>query len=649
MARNCWGTRGRFVLALCLLVAGPTVARAVSCPSGTYVEVCIKNPTTGWPVVTVSGSVFSPEATCGQINGVPATSYTANITLNPGGLTSAEQCTTVFTALVSGMFVHQISAASGQLQYQRVPVLNGSGTSTSPRTRVHWTYFPNVVTVNTAGDSDTNCSSIGSGGNYNLRQAINKANSLSTSTLLPVLIKFSVSPGDMQQDCALTIAGNGYITVDATDSSGKPWIVGDASATQDNFSRVVDLKNVTAARFQVTSSDNTVLGLYIKNTQATGANQAHDLIEIGGARNVMKGLKLDGGYICTPPACAVAALFGDLIDSQSNSGTGFANGLTVRNTEGLRAQARAVEGPFISGYVVVKDSWLHHNTDVGVRLRSGGLEVHRNVIELTGRSVSDNGLIWSTADGVTAVGVSGPQLVTNGNINRMNTRHGMRVDDAVLTVKNDYLCGNSQRGVESSARARSMTVRGVGGVYNASAGVYIDSYPGGTTYMDFGNSTSPGNNAFAQNAGPYDFINDRTTSGSVVDAISNQWGPIGLPRVGGSGTTNTSPVQDPVTAPIMIDAQNPMVPSNVFLVSQTIRVQGSGFNAIAGNPAPDANCDVGFPSAPKVSCCLTRPAAANTCDTGTHNPFHDGTNCVELQDATGAWTKWGRARLSSRK
>ena len=94
------------------------------------------------------------------------------------------------------------------------------------------------------------------------------------------------------------------------------------------------------------------------------------------------------------------------------------------------------------------------------------------------------------------------------------------------------------------------------------------------------------------------------------------------------------------SVPIALDPTNPTIPSNLFLREQTVRVRGGGFNAVNANPAA-SGCVIGNPNPPysgsNVPCCNTLPTATNVCDSGTHSPFHDGSQCVEFKDGQNAW------------
>ncbi len=622
-----------------LIACPPRAKGGMSCPSATNVDICIQNPTASGVTVTVSGCVISGEATCGQMQGVPATSYSNQLSLAAGGLGSPEQCFTEQPALISGDFVHNISAPSGQLQHQKMPVLNGFHSQT-PNTRVHWKYFPNVVNVNLAGDAGGTCPP-----NCTFRQAIARANTLSSSTNLPVLVQFALTPPQTIAlgAGALNVVGNGNITIDGIDGSGHPWIVGDANATQDTFPFTIDLGGVT--QFQVTSAGNEIKGLHIKNTHAAGTAQTANLLwfKSGSLKNLVKSVRIDGGNNCSS-GCPMSR---DLINVEY-AGSGFGTSghpgdpaVTVRNVEGLSSVDKGIKAAY-SSWAVVKDSWFHHNYHGGLQATlDGKLRAERNVVELQGRQAGTNTFVRG-ANGMSS-NAGTCLLEGDANVSRMNTNNGIDVRETgipVLVAANDYTCGNSQQGVAVGSAAGASTSAqgaGVGAFYNTGSALNVGSDVTSGS-VDFGGGAlgSPGNNAFARNDATCDVNN---SSSLAINAANSQWGPSGTPRVCGTpGKVSTDPVQDHVTVAVAIDPTNPAIPSNVFLAGQTIRVRGSGFNAIDGNPAPDANCVKGNPNpGAGTSCCLTRPKAVNVC-AAVNTANHDGTNCVEFRDATGGWT-----------
>jgi hypothetical protein len=81
----------------------------------------------------------------------------------------------------------------------------------------------------------------------------------------------------------------------------------------------------------------------------------------------------------------------------------------------------------------------------------------------------------------------------------------------------------------------------------------------------------------------------------------------------------------------------PAHPMNAMIKGQTVRVQGSGFNAIHGSPLAGERCALGSEDVTSQNCCRNK-TKANVCGTGTPpNPPGDGSNCVAILDAVGAW------------
>ncbi|MFI5397566.1 MAG: hypothetical protein ACHQ9S_18675 [Candidatus Binatia bacterium] len=79
-----------------------------------------------------------------------------------------------------------------------------------------------------------------------------------------------------------------------------------------------------------------------------------------------------------------------------------------------------------------------------------------------------------------------------------------------------------------------------------------------------------------------------------------------------------------------------VVPSNVIYAAQTIQVQGTGFNAIDGNPVAGTTCSVGY-GATSSNCCRNT-TKANGCSTSTPPTGVWGNgNCTSLQDRAGTW------------
>jgi len=624
-------------------------------------KVCVTNPTSGFPTVTFSGDIVTGNNTCTSAKSTFSESRT--FTMNNGATECFNPAVPTDTSnpndlLDTGMWVMKFTytttvngvANTSVTQYQKVPIVFNNDSPTPNRTVVNWTYFPNVFSVNTAGDGAiTSCTS-NCASNCTLRHALKCANDKSSSSSMPVLVSFGIAAQTitMTDSAALTLGANGKITLDGINSSGKPWIVGDFKPTQDAFSWVVDLNNT--ANFVVTSSKNVIQGLWIKNAHTAGTAQAKHLIDVqSGQENIILASKLDGGNNCTTQAqcaCPGTGNCPDLIHGAS--GLSFSTpAVTVRNAEGLSALDQGV-GSSDLGYVTVKDGWFHNNLrgDMQAEIK-GKLKAERNMVELAGRVSGASGAPLFNADGFSVLGDVGgtSELNTDANIVRLNSNNGIGIKNQInpkANAFNDYLCGGTAQGYGISTPVIA-TGQGLAAVYNQNRGVNVIPVSTGGTVDFGGGGTSSGNNAFARNILTCDVRNDASIS---VKAQNNQWGPDGNPLVCGSNSAliDTTSPQDHATVAIALDTTNPTVPSNVFLKDQSVRVRGSGFNAINGNPAPTSgpDCVRGNPDPPytggsNTPCCLVKPQGANVCDTGTHNPFHDGSQCVEFLDGQAAW------------
>jgi hypothetical protein len=637
--------------ALLLYLAKPGVADAVSCPvGGAKVKVCVRNDTgSTTPQIILTGTYIQNEITCTGPSPPIVAEYGAYLVV-PSNQTACVPDDLPVNGLVSGMYVHKISVAStGQEQYQQKPVLFSS--DPMMRTRIDWTYFPNVVKVTKTTDSSctgscttscgTNCTT-----NCTLREAINKANSIPGGILSPVLIQFLTSGtfqmSNVQCSPPAMMITRDSLTIDGTDSNGNPWIVGDRNAheagSQDAFPRVVDLKGNT--NLEILADKVTIKGLHIKNTISETSAQNKNLIFVrnGSIDVTVRSVKIEGGNTlnCSgsgaPAACNNAR---DLINVGEPSPTPAS--VTVSNVDGHSSIDKAVKAAS-EGSVTVEDSWFHHNYRGGIQAtQNGTADVMRSTLELNGRRITDNVVMDDGANGLAANGGSS-EITSDSNIVWLNRNNGTAVNSGtavMATTGNDYLCGNrfSGMGIAQSGVKPVFAMSGSAAVYNNGRGIQI-----GNTNGFAGNTVRP-SNAFAHN-NTHDFENN---SGSTVDATNNQWGT-STPRWTGSSTVNWSPVQNHVSVDLTLDLNQAIYPTNVILNGQTTRISGQGFNAIGGNPpvptpGPTPGCTRGdVPSGPSGSCCLIKPSAANGC-AGVHDPVLGGGNCVEIQNpnAPGGW------------
>ncbi|MFQ5668221.1 MAG: hypothetical protein ACE5I7_17560 [Candidatus Binatia bacterium] len=273
-------------------------------------KVCVNDPTSSRPTVTLSGDMLTANRSCTSALSTFTTTRTFTMTNGTECFEPVPEDTSFPNDLLdSGMWVMKISyptTVNGApnttiTQYQKTSVVFNNDMPTPKRTLVNWTYFPNVFSVNTAGDGAIATCTANCGSNCTLRHAIKCANDVSASTSQPVLVRFGIAPQTitMLDSAPLTLGANGKITIDGIDSSGNPWIVGDFKRTQDPFSWIVDLHNVTV--FSVTSSDNTIQGLAIENSHAAEVPQAKNLFffQNSGVRNVVRAVRVDGGNNCS--------------------------------------------------------------------------------------------------------------------------------------------------------------------------------------------------------------------------------------------------------------------------------------------------------------------------------------------------------------
>jgi hypothetical protein len=625
MRRHVW------VVAAILSIGGSN-AGAIPCPAGgAKVKVVINNPTavTGQQV-SISGRVLEGGGTCtGQSD-----TYAATVTLSSIG--DNEFTIPAGGGLNSGLWVHQISAGD-QLQHQQSVVL--FTTNPSAYATVNWTYFPAVVSVNRAGDpTSTACPPT-----CTLRQAITRANSLATSDPA-VLVQFTLSPGAMFQTGSLVVGSGSTapITIDGTGTSGAPWIVGDplaaAMGTQDPFPRAVDLANKT--RFYVLGDNVTIKGIEIRNTVPGTGNPVLSLIETDPQADstLIEAVRLDGG---AKQACIDGLL--NCADNQVNLLTLW-GAASVVNVEGRAAWSNGVWATG-AGFHEIRDSWLHHNYARGVL--GDFVELARNTVEFSGRQLFTETVRFAGAVGVAGDGIS--EIYTEQNVIQNNLQNGIRAPYTPLGVAlaRDIICGNGQVGPffddqsgifldGGSGSNATAAGTGLGVTYNAEFGLHagFSLFSGGLPF-DHGS-------AFTANVG-CGLLND---SGHAISAVNNQWRGMttsscqSSPDVCSvSGAINCDPVADGPNAPIILSGT---YPTNAIRKGQTLRVQGSGFNAIAGNPmAGVAGCEIGADDVTTDNCCRDTERA-NVCipaagPTIPPLPPADGSNCVALRNGVNRW------------
>ncbi len=421
-----------------------------------------------------------------------------------------------------------------------------------------------------------------------------------------VLVQLMLSPGNMTQSSDLVVGNSvlpSIITIDGTDATGNPWIVGDALAaaqgSQSPFLRTIDLRNTTKLR--IVGDNVTLRGLAIANTVTSGA-PSQSLIESVGTKTRIEAVRLDGGSTGACTGCVIADR--NLIRISG----GLAEIVNVEGRAAYSNGARA-DGGFPDG--AIRDSWFHHNYGSGII--ADGMLLERNVIELTGRRL-DN-VVVNAIDGVGIRRHQSSRITTSGNLVRNHTSFGMTAQAQFdLTFAHDAICGNGDTGLSVEMNPFALRIAngtGMGTMYNQAHGVDFTGTPLANTIQFNGDSAFTANNA----------CGFRNSTPITAMAINNQWrGAVSTctqspDRCSGTGfgPITCDPIQGAADAQIVLDSMQPTYPRNAFVKGQTLRVQGTGFNAIAGNPlAGAASCQLGSDDVSNQNCCR-KNTKANVC------------------------------------
>lgn len=440
----------------------------------------------------------------------------------------------------------------------------------------------------------------------------------------------------MTQPGDLTLAGLGYITVDATSTSGTPYIVGDAGAaaagSQLGFTRLVDLNN--RARFVFSSSYNIIKGLDIVNSVGAQEQFVHLVYQNGHVSNRLEATRFNAGNTIL---CAFNDCGGQFDIIRLGNGP-YPNGtaLTVKNVDGHSALKKGIELGS-DGEILVEDSWFHNNYKGNLDGTGATVFMDRTMLERGGLRVSDDTPVDNGASGVY---MSDGYLHTEANIIRNNVLNGVRASStsdafvsAAAILSNDFICGNGSDGIKSVASNPAIIVPAINGL-----GGLVTSYNGGHGVNGLGETAAVpagvsinNNSAFLSNTecGVY------SSNSQSIQAQYNQWrgsAPF-ADACPGSGVDTSFPKT--LNEPIVIDMDHPFSPSSAILKGQTIRISGVDFDAVNGNPLPTGGCLAG--SGILSSSCCRQPARANRCS-ALHTPTSG--NCVEVlpAGAGGNWT-----------
>jgi hypothetical protein len=304
--------------------------------------------------------------------------------------------------------------------------------------------------------------------------------------------------------------------------------------------------------------------------------------------------------------------------------------------------------------VLVQQSWLHNNYRGNLFADVSWVRLEQSVIERAGLRASDDRQVTPfIANGVDSFNLTGEplRLESAATIVRNNLSAGIDVRGlGDVLPEDDAFCGNGGSGLVTAASPNGFIPSlngqgGLGATYNSGNGARV-------AQDDFVAATLNNDSVFASNTECGLF---NTWLFDPVQAHNNQWrgGPpenpvpdtcAGEPD---AGPVDIGTMQDPDLTPIVITGTSP---SNAILGGQTLRVLGSGFNAVRGNPlAAPGVCDAGVNTAGagQGNSCCRKTTRANGC-AGINQPIDGGGNCVELKNAQGHWTALGVKAVTPR-
>jgi hypothetical protein len=566
------------------LFAVTAAGQSRACPNaGAVLEVRLPPPAQGTAsTVAVLGSLL--EASCAS-DGPLSEEYAETVVCDPQ---VAESCQATVSDLHPGLWVHRVfvmkGESAGQMQARRGLLLSARGGSHS----LNWPLFRSVTTITSLSDQ-TNC--VGC-----LRAAL----TLSETAPKPTLVQFSPTlVGSIALSAALPPLAGGNTTVDGFDFNGRP------------HSREIDANGIDAAALKITSANNTVQGLRIRNV---GGNSDTVLIEGTEAnRNTLEHLQVFGR---AESVCG-NDLQGCLIDGTCRNFVCGDDGIAMRAEAGQSGEnvVRACEvvGAFDKGIKVsngalgrVERSHVHHNRDGGMQATlSGAMIAVENLVELNRGTNSANGL---AANGPEMGSPVPSRLRTEGNISRWNALRGISIRSlSEATLRQDYICGNGtpERGIgfgilvdDAAGLSAVASAEGLGVVHNLDGGVVVAN----SSVADLGGAMSRGFNALAFN-GPAGATptNLRNLSTALLSASNNDWQHCGeqltcnhravlmhdVFQPDGAGSVIVAPARrGRERVAIEIDSIAPPFAA----AGELVRLYGKGFDAIGGN-APAGGCD----------------------------------------------------------
>jgi len=588
--------------------------------------------------------------------GTPASGCTPECrTLNPD-----EDVTISINGLSPGEWLHRVDVAESgqaarQLQYLRSRLVSDPARPNS----ISWQVFNQVLTVTTSNGTGMeppptpdDCP----GSNCSFREAIGKASAIGSGER-PVLINFAsglAAPYLRRSDPHMIVDRDGT-TVDGTDANGDP---NPLRAFGDRkYPTRIHLYNVEST-IRVTASDTEFRGIGFSREldPENVAASDRDFLRYSGSgkRGLVTTSRFDGDAI----DISQHIVGRDGIDVNSNGATNYDEALIIENVEIRNCPDRGVKS--LSGYVVVRDSWIRNNLQGGLFAQNGDghIKAERNIIEFNGWTcpantpdpMNCNGNAIANVDSTAISTQNSSQtsgvrshLVTDGNIIRNGGQGALSTlislgNYSETTIVRDFVCGTNA--ADSSLIAfQALEVKSHAGAPNpvtvfgsafvrSQRGVRIIEASGSTGNISLGSGMSgTGDNAFVANSA-WQVVNE--SASSLTFAERNQWNSCGNASSCSSGAVASNDVDGALDFTPAQAHRNPgaLEVNNVSPAhaqrGDLVWVFGAGFNAVEGHKNPLAPTPTPFTS------CNTL-AGMNTC-----NPVR-GT-CVEFLDVdSGSW------------
>jgi hypothetical protein len=195
-------------------------------------------------------------------------------------------------------------------------------------------------------------------------------------------------------------------------------------------------------------------------------------------------------------------------------------------------------------------------------------------------------------------------------------------------IRNTWICGMVENGIELTSNAGAVTFRGTASVRNQ-RGVLMNQMSGVVAPADFGIGAQAGGNVFTKNTLVVGnaFLNFRVAGGATTSTQvqGNQWEHCGngqtcnINQAGGilekdvaGNVTITAAQAHRNPGSITIDPTGGVYPTKVAAPGDLVHIHGSGFNAIEGYEPGSVSCN----------------NLGNSC-------FSLQGTCVEFKDASG--------------